>query len=254
MSSFHLSGFLLKIRERTTSYVKTPTYLLAPPHSSNITESNVQRNRHSVRTEHVRHAHGRLGTVQNLSTASPRVPSSFFRTYVGSLPDRCSGTGISPTWHITSKGMFAGSCIGIICLVLLLELLRRLQREFECWIQPQQHSSSTNDNTNSSNPSKVDSNCITNRNDDVDTERQPPSTLSLLRKCEQPIPLGVTRYVPTLVQQVVRAAIHTMQFALAYIIMLLAMYYNGYVIVCIFLGVFVGFMVFSWDACGVTSM
>ena len=60
--------------------------------------------------------------------------------------------------------------------------------------------------------------------------------------------------MPTLRQQVVRAAIHTMQFAVAYIIMLLAMYYNGYVIVCIFLGVFVGFMVFSWDASGITSM
>ena len=59
--------------------------------------------------------------------------------------------------------------------------------------------------------------------------------------------------MPTLMQQVIRAAIHTMQFAVAYIIMLLAMYYNGYIIVCIFLGVFIGFMIFSWDALGGTS-
>ena len=160
---------------------------------------------------------------------------------------------LSPKWHITSNGMFAGSCMGITGLVLLLELLRRLQRDFEHLIQPQQHSTSTNDDTCASHPSEVDSNDITNCNDGVDTERRPPSTLSLLRNCEQSIPLGGTRYVPTLMQQVVRAAIHTMQFAVAYIIMLLAMYYNGYIIFCIFLGVFIGFMIFSWDASGGTS-
>ena len=138
--------------------------------------------------------------------------------------------------------MFAGSCIGIIGLVLLLEFLRRLQREYDRFIQPQQHSTSTNDDIRTSNPSKVDSNGITIStigNDGVDTARRPPST---------------PRYVPTLRQQVVRAALHTMQFAVAYILMLLAMYYNGYIIVCIFLGVFIGFIIFSWDASGSTSM
>ena len=155
---------------------------------------------------------------------------------------------LSPTWHITSKGMFAGSCIGIIGLVLLLELLRRLQREFDRLIQPQQRS------TSASNPSKNGSNGSTNSNDGVNTERRPQSALQLLGKCQQFLTLGWTHDVHTLGQQVVRAALHTMQFAVAYIIMLLAMYYNGYIIVCIFLGVFIGFMIFSWDAPSVTSI
>ena len=54
-------------------------------------------------------------------------------------------------------------------------------------------------------------------------------------------------------EQVVRAGLYTAQFSVAYLIMLLAMYYNGYVIICIFVGAFVGFFVFSWDAAGVAG-
>lgn len=151
---------------------------------------------------------------------------------------------LSSTWHITSHGMFAGSCIGVIGLVSLLEFLRRLQREYERSIQPQpqRQPASTNDDVHTSNPSKVDSNGSTSSNDGVDMERRPPLTL------------GGSRYVPSLRQQVVRAAIHTTQFAVAYIIMLLAMYYNGFIIICIFIGIFIGFMIFGWDAAGVPSM
>lgn len=38
---------------------------------------------------------------------------------------------LSSTWHITSRGMFAGSCIGVILLVLSLEFLRRLGKEYD---------------------------------------------------------------------------------------------------------------------------
>lgn len=36
---------------------------------------------------------------------------------------------LSSTWHIKSSGMFAGSCIGIVGLIMTLELLRRLTKE-----------------------------------------------------------------------------------------------------------------------------
>lgn len=37
------------------------------------------------------------------------------------------------------------------------------------------------------------------------------------------------------------------QFAVAYIIMLMAMYYNGYIIICIFIGAFLGAFLFAWE-------
>ena len=41
-----------------------------------------------------------------------------------------------------------------------------------------------------------------------------------------------------------------LQFGVAYFIMLLAMYYNGYIIICILVGAFLGTLIFSWDAIG----
>lgn len=49
-------------------------------------------------------------------------------------------------------------------------------------------------------------------------------------------------------QQTIRALLHMLQFALAYFVMLLAMYYNGYLIICIFIGAFLGAFIFSWES------
>lgn len=54
-------------------------------------------------------------------------------------------------------------------------------------------------------------------------------------------------YRPSPMEQLVRAFLHMLQFAVAYFIMLLAMYYNGYLIICIFIGAFLGSFVFSWE-------
>ena len=65
--------------------------------------------------------------------------------------------------------------------------------------------------------------------------------------------LGRPSFVPSVPQQMVRATIYTLQFLVAYMIMLLAMYYNGYILICIILGVFIGFSMFSWDTFGSTT-
>ena len=50
----------------------------------------------------------------------------------------------------------------------------------------------------------------------------------------------------TAVQQAVRAILHVAVFGVAYILMLLAMYFNGYIILSIFLGVGVGKYLCDW--------
>lgn len=55
------------------------------------------------------------------------------------------------------------------------------------------------------------------------------------------------QYRPSPVEQMVRALLHMLQFAVAYFIMLLAMYFNGYIIICIFIGAFLGSLIFSWE-------
>jgi copper transporter 1 len=58
------------------------------------------------------------------------------------------------------------------------------------------------------------------------------------------------KFRPNVIQQAVRATLHMAQFAVAYIVMLLAMYYNGYIIICIFIGAWLGAFVFSWESVG----
>lgn len=44
-----------------------------------------------------------------------------------------------------------------------------------------------------------------------------------------------------------------LQFAVAYFIMLLAMYYNGYIIISIIIGAFLGAFIFSWEGIHITD-
>ncbi|OHE96238.1 ctr copper transporter [Colletotrichum orchidophilum] len=50
----------------------------------------------------------------------------------------------------------------------------------------------------------------------------------------------VPPFRPNVLQQAVRALIRMCQFAVAYFVMLLVMYYNGYLIICIFIGSYIG--------------
>ena len=47
-------------------------------------------------------------------------------------------------------------------------------------------------------------------------------------------------------QQLVRAVIHAVMFGLGYLVMLLAMYYNGYVIISILIGALIGKFLCDW--------
>ncbi|KAJ5758452.1 hypothetical protein N7520_005608, partial [Penicillium odoratum] len=130
---------------------------------------------------------------------------------------------IAESWHITSKGMFAGSCIGVIFLVICLEFLRRLGKEYDRFLSRQHELAVANTESESS----VEAFCPKNR------------------------PLTFT---PSILQQSIRALLHMAQFAVAYIVMLLAMYFNGYIIICIFIGAYIGSFIFSWESISLRSL
>ncbi|KAJ5083589.1 hypothetical protein N7456_013016 [Penicillium angulare] len=123
---------------------------------------------------------------------------------------------ISQSWHITSKGMFAGSCIGVVCLVISLEFLRRLGKEYDRLLLRQHRLQNVGE-----------------------------STASIEALCTSDAPSSFT---PTIFQQAIRALLHMLQFAVAYFVMLLAMYYNGYFIICIFIGAYIGSFIFTWES------
>lgn len=126
--------------------------------------------------------------------------------------------------------MFAGSCIGVILLVIALEALRRAGKEYDRYIVNQYLATHT--------PAAMVSSSASSDNSKT------PATAT------GPAP-AVHKFRPSILQQAVRALLHMLQFAVAYFVMLLAMYYNGYIIICIFIGAYLGYFICGWESLSV---
>merc|ERR1711964_200920 len=115
----------------------------------------------------------------------------------------------------------------------ILELLRRLAKEYDRHLlnQYQRYIASLNTYINSQ-----------------DSGSNTPS-----KSCPPAVALPTPPFRPNLFQQMVRATLHMFQFAVAYFIMLLAMYFNGYIIICIFIGAWIGSFLFSWETVSLTG-
>ncbi|KAL8896362.1 MAG: hypothetical protein Q9207_007741 [Kuettlingeria erythrocarpa] len=177
---------------------------------------------------------------------------------------------ITSDWHITSKGGFAGFCFGAFFLVILLEYLRRWQRMYDAslvreyrkrnmlgavvpedvrsrWFSwesfqvllPISKTKSFAHRPDIERNSNVDDRDDVARKDNIEIRKSSTAT-SKESDPPAPVPAKPQRLVPSTHQQATRALMHTLQFTTAYLIMLLAMYYNGYVIICIVCGAFLG--------------
>lgn len=118
---------------------------------------------------------------------------------------------LTPNWHITNNGMFAATCIGVILMVMLVEFFRRLGKEYDTFVLRQFQRESARRYADDSN---FGSQVITFR--------------------------------ATFLQQLTRSVLHAFTFGTAYIVMLMAMYFNGYMIICIFIGAGLGKFVCDW--------
>ena len=104
---------------------------------------------------------------------------------------------ISSSWQITSRGMFAGSCIGVVLLAISLEFLRRTVKQYDRFLIRQHHARSLD-----------------------------AAALSGCCKSGEEAPGGADACVvipplrPNVWQQAVRATLHMVQFAVAYFLML----------------------------------
>jgi copper transporter 1 len=130
--------------------------------------------------------------------------------------------------------MFAGSCIGVIFLVMSLEFLRRLSKEYDRYIIKQARAKFLVPDPHSSE------------------ENLPGKTPTCASVSTTPACRPNTSFKPNLLQQMIRATLHMLQFAVAYFVMLLAMYYNGYIIICIFIGAWIGGFIFQWETISLT--
>lgn len=167
---------------------------------------------------------------------------------------------LAESWHVGSNGAFAASCIGTILLVIILEALRRVGKEYDDWIlrgfqaraaqarlglsqsQPQQSTSSSSSSATGNNPSKGP------------TAKVTPASAAWKRLGGAGGGGGVgvggggraVVFRASPLQQVLRAVIHAAALGLAYIVMLLVMSYNGYIIICVIIGGGLGKFFCDW--------
>ncbi|KAH6983136.1 Ctr copper transporter family-domain-containing protein [Ilyonectria sp. MPI-CAGE-AT-0026] len=126
---------------------------------------------------------------------------------------------LTTSWQIQNEGMMAATCIGVILLVILVEFFRRMGKEYDNLLHRQFERQATTHGT----------------------------ALAAQGCTGAVIPTRQTiTFRASPLQQLVRAIIHAMTFGGAYIIMLLAMYFNGYIIICIFIGSGLGKFLCDW--------
>ncbi|KAL1733425.1 Ctr copper transporter family-domain-containing protein [Schizophyllum commune] len=121
---------------------------------------------------------------------------------------------------------YAGSIVGIFFLVILVEWTRRASREYDRRIVREYEATVKGYEARASSVAAHD------------------STAKLDAGA------SVAPFRPTLVQQLIRSLFYVAQFGAGYMMMLLAMYYNGGIIFAIFAGAFFGHFTSSWDTVG----
>ena len=155
---------------------------------------------------------------------------------------------ITSSWQITSREKFAACCIGVLCLGGFLELLGRVGIMYDKYIlrQFQYAPLPSSDGQEHVFGAKTSQNPPLNQATnnavlaDAKFKNQVPP---------QGLYLGTARlFRPSMVQQGIRAGIHTFRFGTAYLIMLLAMTLNGFLILTILGGAYVGSFMFDWEA------
>ncbi|KAI0449362.1 ctr copper transporter [Xylaria acuta] len=125
------------------------------------------------------------------------------------------------SWQIKTQGAMAATCIGVFLLAIMLEFVRRVGKEYDQLIlrQFQQH---------------VDSRAAMARlNEDCGSEESRMDSQAVMFRASP-------------IQQAIRSFIHAVAFGIAYILMLIAMAFNGYVIIVIIIGAGFGKFVCDW--------
>jgi solute carrier family 31 (copper transporter), member 1 len=161
---------------------------------------------------------------------------------------------LTRSWRIRSAAGFAGTCLLVVLLVLLLEALRRISHEYDANLtRPRRPASSSSSAAATAGKAEGVEEDEAGSNDAVETTPRrrtststSPSVVSAVGKAlaatAGSAALGFRHDV---FAQAVRALLHMLQFAVAYFVMLLAMYYNGYILLSIFFGAFLGAFLFG---------
>lgn len=142
---------------------------------------------------------------------------------------------IARSWHVKSRGGFAGSCIGVFFLVVASQWLHRFAREYDVALM-HKYLPTAQAATKLESESSLEVVAVS-----------PNSAAYALSHRWLWRPLNASGAQPNPLEQLTRSVLFTLEWGLSYIIMLLFMYYNGYIIISCILGAFVGRLLFTFN-------
>lgn len=168
---------------------------------------------------------------------------------------------IARSWHVSTKGQFAGSCIGCFLLVLSAQWLHRVAREYDAAIARRKILNLKSTTTSNSSDESIEKENVTRpETDNHDALMFFPDNTAFSNLI-QPIIYTLSHSwfwdfrkgssfsaaYPSFIEHLIRALIFTVQWGQSYIIMLLFMYYNGYIIISCILGALFGRILFNYE-------
>lgn len=138
---------------------------------------------------------------------------------------------LSDKWHVTSSGKFAGSCIAVFLLAFTLEFVRRAVKEYDVYLARQ-------------HLSRCEAPLEHSHSDERNKEM---ATTSSSAAAAVVVVAAPASFRPTFWQQAARAFLQLLLITCAWTLMLLVMYFNVYLTLCILLGFYIGAFVFQWE-------
>lgn len=162
-------------------------------------------------------------------------------------------------WHVKTRGQFAGTCISIFVWTFLMVALTRLRRDIDNWLIKRRTS-----NMQLNLEKAVSS--ASSGNEDMENKAQQegavytstPATPNTPSKLGLALQFGgfsgaaynsdgVPLYRPGILEQIIRALLYAFEFSVTWLLALILMSYNGYVLISAFLGAFFGFLFVYWE-------
>lgn len=162
---------------------------------------------------------------------------------------------LAHTWHVTSRGMFAGSCIGLFFWMLAFAWFKRVCQEY---VKTTTAIHWTNKDTN------CDSTCCNPEGETVDDTAPDTGFFKqpVLAKYLNPLvevfkhqwlihrnpkdSLGNNQVYPTFAEHFIKTLLFIVEWINSYLIMMMWMYFNGYIIITSILGYIFGELIFHY--------
>lgn len=153
---------------------------------------------------------------------------------------------ISEKWCIYKShhrsALFGATCLFAILMVIIFELLRQLARENNRHIRRSSEQRATFKSSNG---------CVTLTPCGADGQREEQIVAArMTQDSDRFVPFGARgpgTIRPTGLQQAGRALLHLIQIIVAVVIVLLALSFNGPILLCLAIGALLGYFFFTWD-------